>query len=186
MNFYNADKEQASGLKGNGKRVIRRAKTLGGANGRFFTLFVLRTGMSLRVASILFGVSESTGGRAFTSWLDLLAGGLRPVVHLPDVGRVVESAPPNFRRKGLSSCCVVLDGFEIPCDMLWQSDARAALWSQYKKSYTAKLLIGTTPAGAICYISDAFTGRTSDVEIVRECGILDELKAGGLGARVCM
>lgn len=183
MNFYNANPVQAEGVKEDGSRVARRPKTLGGTNGLFFVLFVLRTGTSIRVASTLFGVSDSTGGRAFTGWLDLLAKSLRPLVRLPDVGSVVSSAPPNFEREGLSSVAVVLDGTEISCDKVWQLDAQHALWSQYKKRYTAKILIGIIPAGATCYVSDAFVGRTSDVELVRQCGVVEELAERGFGGK---
>lgn len=183
MNFYNANPVQAEGVKEDGRRVLRRPKKLGGTNGLFFVLFVLRTGTSIRVASTLFGVSDSTGGRAFTGWLDLLANSLRPLVRLPDVGSVVSSAPPNFEREGLSSVAVVLDGTEIWCEKVWQSDAQHALWSQYKKRYTAKILIGIIPAGAICYVSDAYVGRTSDVELVRQCGIVEDLTELGFGGK---
>ncbi|CAN0367691.1 unnamed protein product [Pylaiella littoralis] len=183
MNFYNADKEQASGLKDDGRRIERRSKKLGGTNGLFFALFVMRTSTSLRVASTLFDVSESTGGRAFTAWLDLLGGCSRALVRLPDVNSVVASAPPNYRRRGLSSVAVVLDGTEVWVDKVWQTDAQHALWSPYKKTYTAKLLIGVTPAGAICYVSDAYAGRISDVELVKASGIIDDLERGGFGGK---
>lgn len=67
MNFYNADNVQESGLKEDGHKVERRSKKLGGSNGLFFTLLVVRTATPLRVASALYGVSESTAGRAFTA-----------------------------------------------------------------------------------------------------------------------
>ena len=33
------------------------------------------------------------------------------------------------------------------------------------------------PSGVIAFVSDAFAWRTSDVEIVKQCGIVDELEA---------
>lgn len=181
MNFYNADAEQASGLHEDGTRVIRRKKKLGGATGLFFALFLLRTGMSVRVASALFRVSDSTGGRAFTTWLDFLASSLRPVVRLPDVGDVVPSAPPNFRRKQLSSVALVFDATEYAVDKPWQSDAGHALWSNYKGKYTGKFLICITPAGAIAFVSEGHGGHTSDTELVRRSGIIEKLVEEGFG-----
>jgi len=181
LNFYNANVEQASGLHVNGTRVVRRKKKLGGANGLFFALFVLRTGVSLRVASTLFGVSEATGGRAFTAWLDFLANSSRPVVHLPEVGDVVRSAPPNFRKKGLSSVALVFDTTEYEVDKPWQTDAARALWSQYKNKYTAKLLVCITPSGMIAFVPEAFAGRTSDVDLVKRCGIMEKLEERRFG-----
>lgn len=179
MNFYSADMEQASGVHADGTRVRRRRKKLGGATGLFFALFVMRTGITIRVASILFGVSDSTGGRAFTTWLDFLASSLRPVVRLPDVDDVVPSAPSNFRRKGLATVALVVDATEYKVERVWQSDALRALWSQYKHAYTAKVLVCTTPSGAIAFVSEAFGGRTSDVELVRHSGIIEKLEEGG-------
>ena len=182
LNFYNANVEQASGLHADGTRVVRRKKKLGGANGVFFALFVLRTGVSLRVASTLFGVSEATGGRAFTAWLDFLANSLRPVVHLPEVGDVVRSAPPNFRKKGLSSVALVFDATEYEVDKPWQTDAARALWSKYKDKYTAKLLVCITPSGMIAFVSEAFASRTSsDVGLVKRCGIFEKLEERRFG-----
>lgn len=183
LNFYDADERRASGVGEDGTRVNRRKKKLAGPNGLFFTLFVLRTSTSLRVASVLFGVSESTGGRAFTTWLDFLAGSLRPLVHLPDVETVVSSAPPNCRRKCLSSVALVLDATEYTVDNVWQTDARRALYSQYKKKHTAKLLIAISPAGAISWVSDAYGGRMSDAQLVKQCGILEELAREGFGGK---
>lgn len=183
MNFYNADSEQASGIHADGSRVIRRKKKLGGATGLFFTLFVLRTGMSLRVASTLFGVSEATGGRAFTTWLDFFASSVRPVVRLPDVEDVVESAPPNFRRSSLSSVALVFDATEYRVDKVWQTEAQRAIWSQYKQTYTGKVLVCITPAGAISFVSPAYVGRTSDVQLVKQCGIIEELAEQGFGGK---
>lgn len=183
LNFYHPDARQASGVGEDGTRVKRRKKKLGGETGLFFTLFVLRTGTSLRVASTLFGVSESTGGRAFTTWLDFLAGSLRPILRTPDVKTVASSAPRNFRRKGLASVGLVLDATEYAVDKVWQTEAQRALWSQYKKAYTAKLLIAITPAGAISFVSDAYAGRMSDVELVQQCGILEELEKEGFGGK---
>lgn len=183
MNFYNADREQAAGIRADGRRLAKRAKKLDGKNGLFFALLVMRTGMSLRVASTLFGVSESVGGRAFTTWLDFLAGSLRPVVQMPDVKSVLSTAPSNFRKKGLSSVAIVVDATEIRVDHVWQSDAERALWSQYKKAYTAKILVCITPGGAICHVSDAYTGRISDVDLVKESGIVEELERKGFGGK---
>lgn len=99
-----------------------------GTTGLFFALFVLRTGIS-SVASTLFGVSESTGGRAFIAWafiagLGFLAKTLRPVVRLPVVEDIVQGAPPNSCRKGLSSVALVFDATEYSP---WQDNAARAL-----------------------------------------------------------
>lgn len=160
-----------------------RFKKLGGLNGLFFTLFVLRTGSTLRLTSTLFGVSETTGGRAFTTWLNFLRLNLQPVVHLPEVENVVKSAPLNSQEKKLSSVIIVLDATEIHVDNVWQTDAAWATYSNYKGKTTGKILIGITPAGAICYISDLFGGRATDVELVQQSGLMDRLVEKGFSGQ---
>ena len=45
-------------------------------------------------------------------------------------------------------------------------------------THTAKFLVGITPAGVVCYLSDAFPGSTSDKEIIVATKILDQLVIG--------
>ena len=45
-------------------------------------------------------------------------------------------------------------------------------------THTAKFLVGITPAGVVCYLSDAFPGSTSDKEIIVATKILDQLVVG--------
>ena len=181
--FYSGAETTVGGVKADGSRPVQRQKKLGGLNGLFFTLFLLRTASSLRVASTLFGVSESTGGRAFTTWLNFLRGSLRHFIHLPNAKEVVGYAPQNFVDKGLSKVCIVLDATETPVDKVWQTDAAWATWSNYKGKSTCKVLIGITSGGAICFISNVFGGRVNDEELVKESGVIDRLVEGGLSGK---
>ena len=81
MTFYGGGPESA--VKSDGSRVVRQKKCFRGPNGLFFTLFVLRTTTPITVASTLFRRGETTGGRAFTTWLNFLARSLRHFVLLP-------------------------------------------------------------------------------------------------------
>lgn len=181
--FYRGVETPVWGVKADGSRPVLRTKCLGGVNGLFFTLFRLRTGATLRVTSTLFGVSETTGGRAFTTWLKFLRGALAPCVRLMNLPDVESTAPPNFVEKGLSKCYIVLDATESPVDKVWQTDAVWETFSPYKGKTTCKVLIGITPGGAICSISDAYGGHVTDGELVAESGIIDELVAKGLPHR---
>ena len=145
--YYRGADTRFGGVNANGTRPQQRKKKLGGLNGLFMTLFVLQTASSLRVTSILFGVSESTGGRAFTTWINFLREALRPMVRLPLLNEVEATAPPNFIDKGLSKVAIVLDATETPVDKVWQTDAAWATWSNYKGKSTCKVLIGITPGG---------------------------------------
>ena len=47
----------------------RRKTTMDEATSILFTLVIFRTGMQLNVAAVLFGLSTSTAGRVFVTWL---------------------------------------------------------------------------------------------------------------------
>lgn len=53
---------------------------------------------------------------------------------------------------------------------------QSSTWSQYKHHNTVKFLVACTPNGAMCYISPAYVGSISDIELTRTCGWLTTLK----------
>jgi hypothetical protein len=59
------------------------------------------------------------------------------------------------------------------CNLL----ARAQTFSSYKHHNTVKVLIGITPQGTICFVCEAWGGRTSDKFLTENCGFLDNLMA---------
>lgn len=63
-------------------------------------LMALRTAMPLVVLSALFGVNETTGGRAFTTWLNFMHRSMRPLMRLPTREEVDAYAHDNFLRQG--------------------------------------------------------------------------------------
>lgn len=67
---------------------------------------------------------------------------------------------------------------EIP--RTWQGDLNWACYSTYKGRQTAKVLVGVTPGGAICYIGPAFPGRITVTEAVLRSGLIGDMKAEGL------
>lgn len=54
------------------------------------------------------------------------------------------------------------------------------VYSNYKHHDTLKFLIGITPCGSVCFISDAFAGSTSDKEVVIQSGLLNKLNYGDI------
>lgn len=180
MTFFGGGPESA--VKSDGSRPAQRKKTFRGPNGLFFTLFILRTSTPIAVASALFGRDETTGGRAFSTWLNFLARSLAPFVRLPLTHQVALTAPDNFVSSNLSDVCFLLDATEVEVERVWHKDAGYVLYSPYKGKPTGKVLIATTPGGTICYISGVYGGRLSDAELVRESGLLEDLRRGGFAS----
>lgn len=182
--FY--DQRESGGLNADGSRMEHRTKTFRGVNGLCFTLMILRTAIPLVVLSTLFGVNETTGGRAFTTWLNFLYRSFKPLIRLPTLDEVSKYTPSNFLRQGYHRMIMLLDATEQPINASWQTEMNWATYSSYKGGHTAKFLVGITPAGVICYVSDAYGGHTSDVDLVRVSGLVDALAEKGLAHEGCM
>ena len=178
MTFY----ESGSSVESDGSRKAQRKRTFGGPNGLFFALFIMRTSSPVAVASALFGTSETTGGRAFSTWVNFSAKPLRPLVRLPLPHEVALTAPENFVASNLSKIILILDATEVEVDRVRHKDAAYVLCSTYKSKPTGKVLIASPPGGAICYVSGVYGGRLSDAELVRESGLLDDLRLRGFAS----
>lgn len=178
MQFW--DQRHGDGRQEDGSMKEQRAKTFRGVNGLFFTLMALRTGMPLVVLSTLFGVNETTGGRAFTTWLNFMHRSMQPLMRLPTREEVDADAPDNFLRQGSGSVALVLDASELAIHNSWQTDVNWVRYSSYKGTQTAKILIGTTPAGAIAYVGEAYPGRMTDCEVVKKDRLVKKLSEAGL------
>ena len=69
----------------------------------------------------------------------------------------------------------IIDATELIIDI---PSAQQLTFSNYRNHNTAKALVGITPSGAICFISDLYGGNISDKKLTVECGILKPLEHG--------
>ena len=83
-------------------------------------------------------------------------------------------------RKHCPSCAVIIDCFEVFVERPSNLLARAQTYSAYKHHNTAKYLIGITPHGTVCFISDGLDGRVSDKHLTENCRLLDNLLTGDI------
>ena len=70
---------------------------------------------------------------------------------------------------------VIIDCFELYIDQPKNLTARNLTWSSYKHHHTAKYLIGITPQGSICFISEGWGGRSSDQHITENSNFLRKI-----------
>ncbi|XP_014674873.1 PREDICTED: uncharacterized protein LOC106814985 isoform X2 [Priapulus caudatus] len=137
----------------------------------FLTLVRLRMDLSFEFISDIAGCGETTVRDYFWKWIDVMYAKLSFLVRWPDRDAAAETLPPEFkvlypRLTGIVDC------FEIFIGNAGNLLARQQTYSNYKKHTTAKVFVACSPLGAITYISMAWGGRVSDVELVRRSGFM--------------
>ena len=113
----------------------------------------------------------STVSRSFHFVLDVLHTELKPLILWPDRDSLKKTMPMDFRQY-CPSCVVIIDCFEIFLEKATSLLARAQTYSSYKHHNTVKYLIGITPQGTVSYISEGWSGRTSDKYITENSNFL--------------
>lgn len=99
--------------------------------------------------------------------------------NLPSTAKTKTSMPSSFA--DFPNCRIIIDCTEINIDSPRSDlDALSATYSNYKSSHTAKFLVGVAPNGTIIFVSEAYSGNTSDKFITVDSGLLNQLSAGDL------
>ena len=137
----------------------------------FFTLVKLKHNPKFEYLADQAGIAESTMVDHFWKWIDIINVKLDWWVGWPDWKYIFRTTPPHFKAlyPRLTS---IIDCFEIFVEAPSHFKARAQLWSNYKKHTTVKFLISCSPLGAVTFLSAAWGGRASDIEIVKRSGFL--------------
>ena len=139
----------------------------------FFTLVRLRLDLSFELLSYQSGCKESTLRDYFWKWVDIMYAKIAFLVRWPDRESLMETLPPEFKSK-FPHLTAIIDCFEIRIQTPGNILARQQTYSNYKKHTTAKVLIACSPLGAIPFISLAWGGHVSDVELVRNSGFISQ------------
>lgn len=160
----------------------RRAE-LDGRNQLLLTVVWLRQYPTHEVLGYLFGISDSTVSRIIGRVLPLLEQAGRDTMRMPDPGRK--------RRRGLDELlhdtpelAVVIDSFEQKVQRPKQAAERDSWYSHKKRAHTVKSQVAVDEeTGAIVAVSDSVTGRTHDLSLLKQSGLLARLPEGigGLG-----
>lgn len=86
--------------------------------------------------------------------------------------------PLSFQERFADQITIIIDCFEVYIERSSKPKALAQTWSFYKHHNTLKFLIGITPQGMICFISEGYSGRSSDKFVTENCGFLESLENG--------
>lgn len=160
-----------------------RDSELDGRDQILLTVIWLRLYPTHEVLGYLLGVSDSTVSRVIQRVLPLLEQAGRDTMRLPDPGRK--------RRRSLDELlqdtpelAVVIDSFEQKVQRPKDKAVRDDWYSHKKRSHTTKSQIAVgEETGRIVDVSASVTGRTHDLNLLKQSGLLVRLPdgIGGLG-----
>ena len=138
----------------------------------FLTLVRLRHNLSFDFLAFVVGIPRSTAIDYFWKWIDVLHDRAGFLVKWQDRENIFGIIPPLFKEKFPRLTCII-DCFEIFVESPKNLLARAQCYSSYKKHCTVKFFIACNPHGMVTFLSKAWGGRASDVQIVRDSGFID-------------
>ena len=130
------------------------------------------------VLAYLFGVSDTTVGRAISRVLPLLEASGKDSMRMPDPGKK--------RRRSLDALLtdtpalvVVIDTFEQPVQRHQDRKVADEYYSGKKKRHTLKTQVAVDEeTGQIVDIAESVCGPKADIKVVEESGLLSRLPEG--------
>ncbi|XP_065062453.1 uncharacterized protein LOC135689233 [Rhopilema esculentum] len=143
----------------------------------FLVLVRLRLGLLEEDIAYRAGISTTQFSRIWITWLDFLQSKFRSYPIWPSKSSVMKTMPNCFKET-YPSTRVIIDCTELYIERPSSLRSQNATYSNYKHYNTAKGLLGISPAGAVSFVSELYTGRTSDKNATRNSQLYGLLEKG--------
>ena len=125
----------------------------------------------------LLSVDQPTVSRIFITWINFLFVKFKEVSIWQCRQTVDKFMPTSFQALYSTTRCII-DATEILIQMPLNPTAQQLTYSSYKNHNTLKALVGITPSGVVCYVSNLYGGNISDKKLVMQSGFLKLLECG--------
>jgi len=152
-----------------------RFKNLPVADQILLVLIRLRLGLLHEDLADRFCIKVHTAQKIFTYWIAQIPSKLKPLLAFIPNSLVQRSTPMQIRMRYPKLRCII-DCTEIYTEKPLKLLPRAQMYSHYKSHQTVKYLIGIAPNGLITFLSPGYSGRASDLCVVRNSGFLELVK----------
>lgn len=180
-NFVNPDNKNVTGKNDEEKKSNNCHKKLTSIQQLILVLIRLRVGLLVEDLAFRFEISTTLVSKTIKFWIQFLydefTRNLKPFM-FPSRKKIAETLPKTF--KSLKNIRVIVDCTEFQCQSPSNFEHQGNLYSSYKARTTYKALIGCTPNGGVCFVSDVYEGSISDREIFIKSNISDYLEPGDL------
>lgn len=142
----------------------------------FLTLAKLKLNISYKCLAVFFNISDTTCKNYFLETIDILYLVLKTVIVWSSKDIVRRNMPKCF--KNYIDTRVILNCIETSVERPKCLTCRIRTYSHYKGNHTIKSMIGISPDGLICFLSNVYGGRASDKIIFNESDILNKCIEG--------
>lgn len=122
-----------------------------------------------------FRISQSLVSKILTTWIKFVFFRFKKLNIFPDRDIIELHKPKCFKDK-YKGTTVIIDATEIYIEKPSNPEAQQLTFSSYKNSNTLKALIGITPSGSVCFVSQLYGWSISDREITLKSGFIDKLQ----------
>ena len=137
----------------------------------FIVLLRLKVGLFVNDIADRFNISPGHVSKCFTTWINFLYHELSLLFPFTSQSMI---RPVEF--KDFPTTRIIIDGTDIFCQVPSSLKSQSQTWFDYRHHNNCKALVGISPNSCITFVSHLCSGRVSDRQLTRECGVLDLLE----------